>query len=177
MDTETIERLLTRDATTSPHFKGVYSRDTLPVKRSIGIYIVNEDRSSQGGSHWIAIHITPRGERNIYFDSYGRKAEHEEFKHFLGRSYAHNKKRLQHMLSTSCGQWCMYFVWRRCEGWTTNDITRAFKPKKLLINDYVVNYLVEKKFKTDQHVIDKQFIKSQICKQMKEVLLEKKRGN
>ena len=66
----TIERLLTGDPSMCPHFKGVYSRDTLPLKCCTGLYIVNEDTSNGGGSHWIAIHITPRGEKNIYFDSY-----------------------------------------------------------------------------------------------------------
>ena len=67
----TIERLLTGDPITYPHFKGVYSRDTLPLKRCTGLYILNEDTLDVDGSHWIAIHITPRGDKNIYFDSYG----------------------------------------------------------------------------------------------------------
>ena len=80
----TIERLLTGDPSTCPHFKGVYSRDTLPLKRCTGLYIVNKGTSNGGGSHCIAIHISPRGEKNLYFDSYGRKTTHNEFKTFLG---------------------------------------------------------------------------------------------
>ena len=74
------------------------------------------------------------------------------------------------MLSMSCGQWCIYLVWRPSQGWTIHEITRAFKVKKPLINDYVVNFLVEKHFKTDQDVLDRKFVSSQISKQMKEVL-------
>lgn len=175
MDSETLEKLLSKDPKTRPLFKGVFSRDNLPLTRVPGLYIVNEDPSYETGSHWVALHITPAGEKNIYFDSYGRKPVLREFRKFLGKRYVHNQKRLQHMLSTSCGQWCIYFVWRRSEQWKLPEINRAFKVKKPLVNDYVVNYLVEKRFKTDQDVLDRKFLTGQISKQMKEVINKKLR--
>ena len=75
------------------------------------------------------------------------------------------------MLSTSCSQWCMYFVWRCSENWKPHEITSPFNTKKPLVNDYVVNYLIEQKFRTDQEVLDRKFLTGQICKQMKQVLM------
>ena len=170
MDSHTIEKLLLKDPCTRLSFRGVYSSDTLPLDAREGLYIVNEAKSHEPGTHWISLHITPKRRKNVYFDSYGRKPTLKEVENFLGHKYVHNKKTLQHMLSTSCGQWCMYFVWRRSQNWKPSKITSPFNSKKPLVNDYVVNYLIEQKFKTDQEVLDRKFLTGQICKQMKQVL-------
>ena len=175
MDSETIETLLKKDSITSCLLKEVFSRDSLPLKCLPELYIANEDASHQNSSHWIGLYITPKGEKNIYFDSYDWKAVFKEFRQFLGKGHTHNKRWLQHMLSMSCGQWCMYFLWRQCEDWNLKEITATFKAEKPLINDYVVNYVVEKRFKTGQDVLDRKFLKNQICKQMRKDLMSRRR--
>ena len=50
------------------------------------------------------------------------------------------------------------------------NITKPFKPKNPLVNDYTMNYLVQKHFKTNQDVIDRKFLVGQISWQMKDVL-------
>ena len=104
MDSRTIEKLLLKDPCTRLFFRGVYSSDTLPLDAKEGLYIVNEAKSHEPGTHWIGLHITPKRTKNVYFDSYGRKPTLKEVENFLGHKYVHNKKTLQHMLSTSCGQ-------------------------------------------------------------------------
>ena len=170
MDSGTLERLLMKDPLTRNNFRGVFSRDTLPRKRAVGLYIVNEDPSHSPGSHWIACHITPKKKKNIYFDSYGSKPLLNELRRFIGSKYICNKKQLQHVLSTSCGQWCMYFTWRRSQGWGVKNISGPFDAKKPLINDYTVNFLVEKRFNTDQDVLDRKFLSGQMNKSMKDVM-------
>ena len=170
MDSFTLEKLLTEDKETTRHFRGVYSRDNLPTRRSVGLYIVNEEPSHKRGSHWIALQITPGKRKNIYFDSYGRKPVLPEFCSFIGKKMEYNKKRLQHMLSTSCCQWCMYFIWRRSSGWKLKNITGPFNTKKPLVNDHAMNYLIQKHFNTKQEVLNRKFLAGQISRQMKDVL-------
>ena len=71
MDSRTIEKLLLKDPHTQLLFRGVYSSDTLPPDAEEGLYIVNEAKSHEPGTHWISLHITPKKRKNVYFDSYG----------------------------------------------------------------------------------------------------------
>ena len=91
---------------------------------------------------------------------------------FLGTRIERNSKQLQSEFSTTCGQWCMYFVWRKCMGWNMKNITSPFKSEMPLTNDNVMNNLVKKTFGTDKDVIDRSFLKQQICKQMNENIAE-----
>ena len=163
--------LLPKDPHTWLLFHQVYSSDTLPPNAEEGLYIVNEAKLHEPGTHWISLHITPKKRKIVYFNSYNQKPTLKEIKNFLGHKYIYNNKTVQHMLFTSCSQLCMYFVWRCSENWKTNEITSPFSMKKPLVNDYEVNYLIEQKFRTDQEVLDKKFLTSQICKQMKQVLM------
>ena len=40
-----MEKLLTEDVETRHFFQGVFSRDNLPARQSVGLYIVNEQPS------------------------------------------------------------------------------------------------------------------------------------
>ena len=104
----------------------------------------------------------------------GTKFAEAHFHSFLGnkKRIERNSKQLQSEFSTTCGQWCMYFVWRKCTGWDMKNITSPFKSEMPLTNDYVMNSLVKKTFGTDKDVIDRSFLKEQICKQMKENIAE-----
>ena len=50
------------------------------------------------------------------------------------------------------------------------NISGPFHAKKPLINDYTVNFLVEKRFNTDQDVLDRKFLSGQMNKSMKDVM-------
>jgi hypothetical protein len=53
-------------------FKGTYSVDTVPIKKS-GMFIVNTDLSTNPGVHWVSVFSTAK---NVYvFDSFGRKTK------------------------------------------------------------------------------------------------------
>ena len=50
-------------------FNGVYSRDNLPNKIKDGAYVINLDKYSDIGTHWIALRVN---NNNVtYFDSFG----------------------------------------------------------------------------------------------------------
>ena len=52
-----------------PRFNGVHSRDNLPHKIKDGAYVINLDKYSDIGTHWIALYSL---NNNVtYFDSFG----------------------------------------------------------------------------------------------------------
>ena len=75
-------------------FQGVFARDTLPHK--VHYAIVNMDRSSESGSHWVAI------ADNMVYDSFGRDVG---FKRQMTENDAE-----QDMLEVNCGQRCVAFL-------------------------------------------------------------------
>ena len=69
---DTWQILCTLRAVTS--FLDIFPSDLLPSSRSIlkpRTLIVNADPNTEGGSHWLAIRITPLSSSAYYFDTYG----------------------------------------------------------------------------------------------------------
>ena len=175
MNSGQIEKALKKNRATAPHFKGVFARDSLPKNPEEGFYVVKFDKLGEPGSHWVCIQIGKSS--NSYFDSYGKRAPKFAAVHFCRflrnkKKIERNSKQLQSEFSTMCGQWCMYFVWRKCTGWNMKNITSPFKSEIPLTNDNVMNNLVRKTFGTDKSVIDRPFLKEQMCKQMNENIAE-----
>ena len=83
-------------------------------------------------------------------------------------NYIYNSKRLQHSLSTICAQWCIYYIWRKCQGWSLRNILKPFYSKDFLINDHVLNLVVNNNFKINRKVIDKEFVNIQIARKTAE---------
>ena len=160
MDDFTINKILLSNKVTKYSFIGVFSSDTLPSYAQTGYYVVNLDTSQQPGSHWIAIKISKSKCKNEYFDSYGLGPPTVRFKRFMKYNYIYISKRLQHSLSTTCAQWCIYYIWR--------NILKPFYSKDFLINDHVLNLVVNNNFKINRKVIDKEFVKIQIARKTAE---------
>jgi hypothetical protein len=95
-------------------FLGVYPTDLLP--RSIvqfGSVIVNTDPRTEKGSHWLAIHFTPRSSSAYYFDSYGNPVYIPTIQNSIRRNSTvcqYNTLRLQGPSSTICSQYCCLFA-------------------------------------------------------------------
>ena len=51
------------------------------------------------------------------------------------------------------------------------NITTPFK-KQTLLNDHVMNHLIKKKFQIEKKVIDRPFLKKQICREMAQNIAE-----
>ena len=165
MDDFTINKILLSNKVTKGSFIGVFSSDTLPSYAQTGYYVVNLDMSQQPGSHRIAIKISKSKCKNEYFDSYGLGPP--TVQKFMKYNYIYNSKRLQHSLSTTCAQWCIYYTWRKCQGW--RNILKPFysKVNNFLLNDHMLNLVVNNNFKIYRKVIDKEFVKMQIARYVK----------
>lgn len=176
MNSEEIDLLLKKNLSDDKeYFGGVFASDTLPNPKKItklSAFVVNIDPSTKAGSHWVGIIINPLQE-NIYFDSYGYKPFVKSIQDFLGDRYIFNEQQLQHPLSTTCGEWCIFFILCYLNKHNLSCIKDYFKNSPdLLLNDYAVNKFVNRIGGMKKRVINKQFLKSQIAKQMKENVKE-----
>jgi hypothetical protein len=92
-------------------FRGVFCRDELPVggpkHRESGV--VNLDRSSGGGTHWVA--YDKEGDTVAYYDSLGNlKPPTEVSSYFKGYKLRYNRERDQSLDTITCGQLCLLFL-------------------------------------------------------------------
>lgn len=93
-----------------PHFRGVFSRDTLPDRPFKNeCAVINLSRQNEPGTHWTCY----RKSNNIvhYFDSYGDLAPPLELqKYFNGCTVNYNYLRYQADRAVNCGHLCLKFL-------------------------------------------------------------------
>lgn len=174
METSEIYAALKTHPQTKDCISNVLPIDQLPVQSAlkynhegVQFLVINLDASHLPGSHWVAILISPvPGIVNEYFDSYGLRPP-EEIEEYLGKNYIHQTKCLQSYTSTICGQWCIYYIWLRCRGYTMRDIVAQFAGNQLRVNnDRYVNRVINQEFTgVDEPVIDRPFSVSQISRE------------
>lgn len=176
MNSDEINYILKKFPLSESHFKGVYPSDQLPNPKKIkklSCYVINTDPSTKSGSHWIGVILNSSKKKkcNIYFDSYGHKPFVKSIQEFVGKNFIHNKQQLQHPLSTTCGEWCIFFILMYLCKHNLHCINDFFKNSPdLLLNDYAVNKFVNQLSGKRKKVVNLKFIKNQIAKQMKENL-------
>ena len=124
-------------------FIGTFPSDQLPKPRKRPYcFVANTDNSHGMGKHWIAFYFSPN-QIEVY-DTYGRDLM-PQFKHYIGKQkYICNKKILQSVNSTVCGQHCIYFLYHRSRGKSLKQISGQFKDP--LENDSFVRCWVKDKF-------------------------------
>lgn len=157
-------------------FVGVFAADQVPTKPPLltsdlkKCYVLNTDKSTEPGSHWVCVVFQPH-EKPVYFDSYGLKPFVSSIESFLGLDYDFNSTQLQHPLSTTCGEWCILFILCYLSGHSLKCILNLFENSPdLLLNDYAVNKFVNKISGKRRHVINKKFLREQIARSMRENL-------
>lgn len=101
---------------------GVFSKDTLPSKRSIGSYYINMENKNDGdGTHWVLAKIYDDDNRDeddnmkevhkvgaLYFDPFGLDMP-KEIERFLSpfKPIPFNNRQIQSINTTQCGWYCL----------------------------------------------------------------------
>ena len=158
-----ISSFLKQHDVTSSNFLGVYSADTLPMLNNKTVYptslISNTANFGYPGEHWIAMWLPCKGKKE-YFDSYGLPPFKKMFLSFLNDNFVYNKKQLQHVWSATCGQYCIYYIYYKCKGYSLQKIIKHFTDNTKL-NDYKVNKFVEQEWHSDLDIYDVSMLKAQ----------------
>lgn len=147
MDGRQIDKILSQDVITAPTFQGVFAADMIPPLKEKSAIVVNQDDSSQPGSHWIAIYVDK--DNNLeFFDSYGQSPF--LYGKFI-RDYVSTYKNIswnsvvfQSMTSNVCGLYCIYFILKRCQGKSMFSIIQNLCENKR--NDFQIYQFVKKKY-------------------------------
>ena len=128
-------------------FLGAFAYDEIPAKPTDGFsLVVNDDPSTQPGSHWIAVIF--KDEKIFFMDSYGRsykdpmfpKQFRDTMKHLFGSSKVIcNTRMTQTLFGNTCGEYAAYFI---CEMGkksfknVMNVFTENLKNNDKLVFDY-----------------------------------------
>lgn len=151
MDTQQITAILTNHAKTRSSFLGVFPSDQLPtvIPYYPACFVANTDTSHQEGHHWLAFYIhSPH--KICFFDSFGNPPNY--FKGMISNyvsQYKHivfNPMHLQSNVSSVCGQYCIYYLYSKCNGRSMKDILSSFVTNQMS-NDYKVHHFVTKHFR------------------------------
>jgi len=167
MNNRQIHTILTSNALTRNCFEGVYALEEIKgkvIKNNSGI-IVNLSKSTEPGTHWVSIFKPFKGPTE-YFDSFALGPWiKQEIIDFLPELFLYNGKRLQSEISTACGQYCIYFIFKRARGYSMREILSEFDTSSHLQNDFKVNHKVENIFEIDLTTVDPEYISSQSVQQ------------
>ena len=119
-----------------PRFNGVFSRDNLQ-KIKDGAYMINLDKYSDTGTHWLALHVN---NNNItYFDSFGVEHIWKEIKEFVkNKNITANIFRIQAYDPVMCKYFCIGFIDFMFKGKTLTEFANLFSPNNLKKNDDVI---------------------------------------
>ena len=108
-----------------PKFEGVYSRDNLPNKIKDGAYVINLDKHSDIGTHWIALYV--KNNDVTFCDSFGVEHIPVETIKFIGlKNVTANIFRIQAYDSIICGYFCIEFVNFMLKVKTLTEYTNLF---------------------------------------------------
>lgn len=129
---------------TNQFFVGVYSSDNMPHLDPPFCFIVNTQPSFKRGEHWCAFFVT---KENIeFFDSYGRTVLNPslpvEFAEYTKkRECLCNNLFLEGIFSTTCGDFCIYYIVLRCLGYSYENILRSFSRNRIVNDNIVTNFV------------------------------------
>ena len=117
-----------------------YSRDNLPDKIRGGAYVINLDKYSDIGTHWIALYTL--NNKVTYSDSFGVEHIPNKVKIFIGNKNIETIIfRIQAYDSVMCGFFCTGFIDFMLKGKILTDFTTIFSLNNLKKNDDIIlNY-------------------------------------
>jgi hypothetical protein len=163
MDTSQLEWLLFRHSNTKLKFGGVLARDELPLHARHKSYIINLDPSSLPGSHWVAVFFASNGSAE-YFDSYGLPPP-KDISSFLKNNsfkYICNGQQIQDIRTAVCGQYCAYFLLKRCNNNSMKQVLHPFSNVKFMFNDKLVLQYIKKIMRVYLPLMNPMFTKTKI---------------
>ena len=155
MNSLELKRSLWENRETRPQYGDVLAVDNLPtgvVPPHHRAFIVNTDYQSGPGEHWVAVYFAPHSRMAEFFDPLGRSvADYDpRLMTFIRRNKEYTlentPQRCQSIDGGLCGQFCLYYLLRKCRGDSMMTILDGFDLKRFLMNDLLVKDVVAREF-------------------------------
>lgn len=114
------------------------SADPIPLSQRPQGYIINTDEIERPidpdhlGEHWVTAYV-PAGGSVEYFDSFALEPWKPQIRNFLRRNsfrhrkYKRNTKVLQDLKASTCGYWCIYYLYYRFRGMSMSKIMKQIR--------------------------------------------------
>jgi hypothetical protein len=137
MDSTVIDRVLRRNCGI---YRGIFACDELPnITMRPSVVVVNTDRASQPGRHWICMYFGEGG-YGEYFDSFGLQPNimFERYMNIHCYAWTFNKKQMQSLISRFCGHYCIWYCIMKFRNVSLKDITCSMSSDTGL-NDFLVH--------------------------------------
>jgi len=141
MNTLDLFEFCIRDSSCSSVFLGVFSRDRLPTKLPFlpCAFIINTDRISEPGEHWLAFYIDS-GKKAEFFDPCGQHPRVYDLENYLDKissKWTFNDRRIQSFFSDVCGQICLFYLYFRCRNFSL-DLIKGFFTNNYDSNETII---------------------------------------
>lgn len=123
MNSAQIEHILTQHC--SQTFGGVFGAENYSLSKIPCFLVLNTDLSFQSGQHWVVLYINSF--RCEFFDSLGHPPSfyHKHWEKLLEKyssNFAYNKVCLQDDESALCGEFCIFYIVMRNNGFSFSSI-------------------------------------------------------
>lgn len=148
MNTTTLRCIVHCDLLLSQQVVGIFAADEIPKQLysfPSGL-IINSDKSSGPGTHWLAFYLTSQFEVE-FFDSYGYPITYylKHIPDLINRDYStklkYNERRLQSYDSNACGHYCIFYLMNRCRGVSMDNIVGEFSDNYIINDTYVIDVI------------------------------------
>lgn len=121
------------------------------VKSNQFAIIVNSDKAKDPGQHWLAIFKEYDSDNIEFFDSCNMPLSFydKSIKNFLelhSKNIVRNQKRYQSAFSATCGEFCIYYLVHRVNGYRFIDLMNGFNRVDLTKNDDMVKQFIRENF-------------------------------
>lgn len=155
MDTAQILKCILQLPELNKVFLGAFPIDKLPPRRFIKYpcaLIVNFDKSTEKGSHWVSIFIAQNG-YGFYFDSAGKQPP-DQIERFLNRNcidWEYFTERVQKYVTKTCGEHCIFFLDCKIQNKDPLDEYSMFiSENDLMVKEFVRKFDLKVKLKHGQ---------------------------
>ena len=150
MNTKQLWNALCLNPVTNKYFDGIYSSNTLKeIKERPDLIICNTDPSNKPGEHWVLFFFNQNSVD--FFDSLGREIKYygSVFLDFIANfvsNYQQCLKRTQPVNSDLCGQYCLYYAYAKCNGFSMEEIIHNISDSEYVVNFVNKNYYICPKY-------------------------------
>lgn len=145
-----VEKIILNQKSSSKIFQGVYSANNLPKRDKClfpSAYIANTAEDYKQGEHWVSFYFDSPNNQKLsitmpeYFDPYGLLPLRQSFLDFMGKPFFYSTHLIQSPLSLTCGHYAIYYIIKRSEGNSLQQIVSSFTNDTKWNDEFVTRYV------------------------------------